>query len=78
MVEPAKEAEGIEKETPKCEECMKLKEVEENQEKLLKKSDQDIKALCDKLKSMAGQKRFHVNKSKALEKEVESTRLTFK
>ena len=28
--EPVKEAEVIEKETPKCGECMKLKEVEEN------------------------------------------------
>ena len=52
--EPVKEAEVIEKETPNCGECMKLKEVEENQEYLLKKSDKDIKALEDKLMSMAG------------------------
>ena len=74
--EPVKAAEVIQKETHKCEECVKLKEVEENQEELLKKSDKDIKALEGKMKSMAGQKRFHVNKSKALEKEVESTRMS--
>ena len=70
------EVKGKEGETPSCEECVKRKEVEENQEELLKKSDKENKVLSDKLKSMAGQKRFHVNKSKALEIEVESARLT--
>ena len=76
VVNEQNKVEVKEKETPECQECVKRKEVEENQEKLLKKSDKDNKGLFDKLKSMAGQKRFHVNKSKALEKEVESTRLT--
>ena len=61
---------------PECDECDKRKEVEENQEELLKKSEKENKIENDKLKSMAGQKRFHVNKSKALAKEIEDTRRT--
>ena len=65
-----------EKVSPQCDECVKRKEVAENQEELLKKSEKDNKNMVDKLKSMAGQRRFHVSKSKALEKEVENTRKT--
>ena len=50
----------------KCEECDKYKEVEENQELLLKKAEKEAKVLTDKIKSITGQKRFQINKGKDL------------
>ena len=61
-------------EKEQCEECKKYKEVEQHKEKILNKSEKEKKALGDKLKSMAGQRRFHHNKSKDLEKELEDAR----
>ena len=60
----------------KCDECAKYKEVESNQEDLLKKADKESKTLRDKLKSMVGQKRFHMNKGKDLAGELEESRKT--
>ena len=44
-----------------CEECAKYKEVEENQEILLQKAEKEAKVINDKIKSITGQKRSHMN-----------------
>ena len=59
---------------PDCDECLKYKEVEEDQARAIKKLDKFNKSLHLKVKAMTGQTRFHIKKSNDQEKEVTKSR----
>ena len=61
-------------ESSKCVECKKYKEVYDYKEAVIKKAHRERKALGDKLKSMAGQRKFFFNKSKGIESELKEAK----
>ena len=69
VIEKEKEAENGD-----CTECVKYKEVEKYKEAVLDKSEKERKALGDKLKSMSGQRKYFLHKSKDMEKQLEEAK----